>query len=98
MSTVNSALNVQIADGARVGLDELPARGHLVAHEHVKDFISHDRVLELHLQDSPGDRIHGGLPELLRVHLAETFVTLDVDLTAATKLLVLVNDLITLRV
>src|SRR3990172_512597 len=63
-----------------VALDEVLARGHFLAHELRENAVGGHRVLYVDLEhDAPGG-VHGRLPELLRVHLTETLVALDVHL------------------
>src|SRR5262249_62209598 len=72
-------LDIEIADIQRVGFDELPARLDLVTHEGREDVVRLVRVLDLHLQERAAPRIHRGLPELPRVHLAEALVALYLE-------------------
>ena len=60
-----------------MGLDEALARGDTRAHQHVEGPVGLDGILDGHLQDRPRLRIHGRLPELLRVHLAQALVALQ---------------------
>ena len=62
----------------RVRLDELPAQFDLVAHERREHPIRPDGVLDGDAQHAADFRVHGRLPELVRVHLTETLVALDV--------------------
>src|SRR3569833_2813356 len=74
-----SDLHVQIAHELRVRLDELAARLDVVAHECLEDLVGQHRIFHVHLEERARLRIHRRLPELLRVHLAESLVALDVD-------------------
>src|SRR5688572_29369619 len=65
-----------------VALDELPARLHRVAHQGDEDLVGEDGVVDGDLQQRARLRVHRGLPELLRVHLAETLVALHRDALA----------------
>src|SRR3990172_3052879 len=79
VAAVTWALDVQ-AGLVVVALDEVLARGHFLAHELREHAVGGHRVLDVDLEhDAPGG-VHRRLPELLRVHLAQTLVTLDVDL------------------
>ena len=49
----------------------------MVAHERRENLVGGDRVLDAHLHEPAAVGVHRGLPELLRVHFAETLVTLD---------------------
>src|SRR5688500_3162577 len=69
--------DVQILHVLRILLDELPARLDVVAHQRREDLVGFDRVLERHLEDRARLGIHGRLPELVRIHLAQTLVALD---------------------
>src|SRR5262245_44123216 len=69
--------HVQVGDFERVLLDELPARLDLVAHQDGEDRVRRDRVLDAHLEELAGLRVHGRLPELLGVHLPKALVALD---------------------
>ncbi len=51
-------------------------------------------VLHVHLEDRAGLRIHRRLPQLIRVHLAEPLVALDVDAAATQALHGLVSLLV----
>lgn len=70
-------LDIEIHDVLRSGLDESPARRNIFSHEHFKDVISFLGIFDLHFEHLPDRWIHGGLPELVRIHLSETLVSLD---------------------
>src|SRR3989442_725537 len=70
-------LDVQVAHGLGVRLDEAFAWIHFGAHQDVEDLVGLDRVLDLDPQQHAVLRIHGGLPELLGIHLTETLVARD---------------------
>src|SRR5215207_5183141 len=70
--------DIEIADELRVLLDEEASRLDFVAHERLEDLIGHDRVVEIHAEDRACFRVHGCLPQLIRVHLAQTLVALHV--------------------
>src|SRR5690606_10927407 len=72
-----NGLDVEVRDRQRVALDELPPRLDLVAHQRGEDLVRLDRVLDLDLHQPAGLRVDGGLPELLRVHLAQALVALQ---------------------
>src|SRR5262249_4398664 len=74
--------DVEVAHVERVFLDELPPWLHLVAHEGGEDLVGLVRVLDLHLQQRARLGVHRRLPELRRVHLAETLVALDLETLA----------------
>ena len=60
-----------------VALDEQAAGLDLVAHQHGEGLIGLGRVLDVDLLQDAVLRIHGGLPQLLVGHLAQTLVPLD---------------------
>ena len=66
-----------------MALDEGLAGGHFLAHELREDRVGAHGVLNVHAEDGADVRIHRGLPELVRVHLAETLIALDGDAFAA---------------
>src|SRR5690349_4700859 len=78
-TTFLARLNIEVADVQRVRLDELSARLDLVAHEGREDVVRLVGVLDLHLQERAALGIHGRLPELARIHLAEALVALDLE-------------------
>lgn len=57
--------------------DKLAARGNLLAHKHGKSPVGLRRVGQVHLLQHTVLRIHRRFPELLRIHLSKTFVTLE---------------------
>src|SRR5262249_19483701 len=69
--------DVQVSHGKGVLFDELAPRLDQVAHERREDLIRLDAVLDLHLEERARRRVHRRLPQLLRVHLAQTLVPLD---------------------
>src|SRR6476469_5839988 len=71
------ASDVEEADVLRVLLDEAAARLDVLAHQRGERLVRGGRVLEGHLEQRAGLRVHRGLPELLVVHLAEALVALD---------------------
>ena len=60
-------------------LDEFAARAYVVAHEHREDVVGVGSVFKRHLLEEACFGTHGGFPELLGVHFAETFVALGGD-------------------
>src|SRR5579871_912924 len=76
--------NVEVADFLRVLLDKLAPGLDLVAHERPEQQIDIAVAVravraELDLQQRPRLRVHRGLPQLLRVHLGEPLVPLDLE-------------------
>src|SRR5439155_17770879 len=80
-------LNVEVADAPGVSLDEALARRHALTHQHVKHPGRPNGVFYVDLEHGAGGRVHGGFPELVRVHLAETLVALDMHALPAVLLL-----------
>ena len=76
--------------------DKVTARFYLVAHERIEGKINFRRILfiEHNAAQNTAFRVHGGLPELLRIHLSQSFVTLDLIISASD----LIEDLIHLIV
>ena len=70
------ASNVNIACPECVGFDEVTAGFDFVAHEHGEDAVGFDGVVDLDAQEAAHCRVHGGFPELGRVHLTQAFVAL----------------------
>src|SRR6476646_7589896 len=68
--------DVEVGDVQRVGLDEVAARLDDVAHQLGEDVVGVGDLLHLHLQQRADVAVERRLPELLRVHLAETLVAL----------------------
>ena len=69
-------LNIDIPRPQRVLLNEFAPRLDLVAHQHGEHPVGFDRVIDLHPEQAADFRIHGGFPQLRRVHLAQAFVAL----------------------
>src|SRR5438270_13836368 len=63
-------------------LDEPLAGLDIRAHQPVEDVVRLEHVLDVDAEQHPGLRVHGGLPQLYGVHLPETLVALDLDLSA----------------
>ena len=74
-----SALHVEIAHFQRVGLDEVSSGLDLVAHQNGEDFVDPWHIFQFNLQQRPDFWIHRRFPELIRIHFAKTFVTLDTE-------------------
>src|SRR2546423_4637187 len=70
-------LDVQVAHGLCVRLDEALARIDFVTHQDVEDFVRLDRIFDLDPQQHSILWVHCRVPELLRVHLTETLVAGD---------------------
>src|SRR5665647_1265472 len=75
--SIGACLDVKVAHLLRMAGDEVLPRGHVVAHQLLEDLVREHRVLDPDLFQNPGLRVHGGGPELARIHLAEALVPLD---------------------
>src|SRR5205807_8726834 len=69
-------LDIQVHDFLRVFLDVLPARFDGLAHEDREEGVSGRGILDRHLFQDASRGIHRGLPEFIRVHLAQALVAL----------------------
>ena len=67
----------EILDFLGVPLDELPPGLDPIAHERGESVLRVRDVDHGHLQKPAPLWVHGGFPELLRVHFAQTFIALD---------------------
>src|SRR5215468_8115895 len=74
--------DVEVTHVECVLLDELPPRLDLVAHQGGEDLVGLVCILDLDLEQRARLGVHGRLPELRRVHLAETLVALDLEALA----------------
>ena len=72
-----AGLNVQILHFQRVALNEGSSRFDLISHKDRKNLVCLDHILDCNLEKGSLFRVHRGLPELFRVHFAQTFVPLD---------------------
>src|SRR5579864_3391113 len=70
--TVAALSDVQVLHVLGMGLDELLARSHVVPHQDVEDLAGPYGVFDVHPQQDAILGIHGRLPQLLGVHLAQT--------------------------
>jgi len=75
--------DIQVGNLQGIGLDKLPARIHIVTHQAGKDLVCGDGVLDGDLQHTTAFRIHGGFPQLFRVHFAQPLVALEASATAS---------------
>src|SRR4051794_32519475 len=80
--SISDRSDVEVLHVERVRLDELAARLDLIAHERREDLVRGVGIRELYLEQGAGLRVHRGCPELLRVHLTETLVPLNVEALA----------------
>src|SRR5215475_8324783 len=77
-------LDIQILHGQRMFFDELAPGLHFVTHQRRENIVGFDSVFNTHLQEHASLGVHGRFPEMLVVHLPETFVALDVLTLLAT--------------
>ena len=57
---------------------KLAARAHIFTHQHGEDIVGFGGIFNMYLLQHAVFRIHGGFPQLLRVHFTQTFVALGV--------------------
>ena len=87
-----AALRVDVSVGG-VFLDELTTGFDIVTHEHREDLVGLGGILDAHLLQQTVLGIHGRLPQLLGVHLTQTFVALGVEaLVVAVACHILVDE------
>src|SRR5690242_13550030 len=91
------ALHIQIC-AFGVAFDKALARGNLVAHEHVEDFVGFNSFLNRDFEDGAVGGIHSGIPEGFGVHFAKAFVAADLGFFATVGGLVFVDEPVTLFV
>ena len=60
-----------------MSLNEVSARAHVSAHEGVKGPVGLLGIVHGYLFENAPLGVHGGLPELIRIHLAKTLIALD---------------------
>src|SRR6516225_4262288 len=77
------ALHVEIGDAEGVGLDEVPPGLDEIAHQGREGLLGRIGMADLDLQQGSNLGVECGFPQLLRVHLAQTLVTLYVDAAPA---------------
>src|SRR2546430_10980472 len=73
-------LHIQVLDVLGVRLDEVLALLDVRAHEDREQAIGRGGVLDVHPEQRARLRVHRGLPQLLRVHLAEALEPLRLEL------------------
>src|ERR1700744_6683727 len=66
------ASDVEEPDVLGVALDERSPRLDVLTHQHAEQLGGLGRVVQGHLEQHPVGRVHGGFPQLGRVHLTET--------------------------
>ena len=58
-------------------LDKGPPRLHGISHQNREYLVGFDGIIQRHLENGPRLGIHGGVPQLLRIHFSKTFVALE---------------------
>src|SRR5664279_167586 len=76
---IETASDIEVLNLAGFGLDEVLAWLDPLAHEHGEDRIGLGRVVDFGPQKGAALRVHGGVPEVVGVHLAEALEALDGD-------------------
>ena len=76
-NTLFSALYIQLFYFQGMVLNKLPARLDLFTHQGRKDVIGIFCILNIYLEQGSFVRMHGGFPQLLRIHFPQTFVALQ---------------------
>src|SRR5687767_6099943 len=79
----SGASDVEVLHLQRMSLDELTARLDLITHEDAEKLVGTQGVVDAHLAQHASVGVHGGLPQLARVHLAKALVTADAQAAAA---------------
>src|SRR5471032_1787323 len=74
-----TCLHVNIPRPQRIGLNKVPPWLNIITHQRRKDLIRSNRILDLYFQQAAHGGVHGGFPQLFRVHFAQTFVALFGD-------------------
>src|SRR3989304_1981870 len=59
--------DIQVGDLQRIVFDEVTTRFDHIAHQGAEDLVGSDRILDAHLQQATGLRVHRGIPQLLRI-------------------------------
>src|SRR5471032_1184518 len=74
-----TCLHVNIPRPQRIGLNKVPPWLNIITHQRRKDLIRSNRILDLYFQQAAHGGVHGGFPQLFRVHFAQTLVALFGD-------------------
>ena len=82
----------------RVLFNKLASRLHVVSHQHGEDLVSIGGVVDGDLFEQTCLGVHSGLPKLLGVHLAQTFVALRVDVLVLHAAGILVEESLALLI
>src|SRR5450759_805888 len=73
------ASDIEVRYEPCIRLDEQPPRLHFIAHQPREDVVGLYCIMDVDLDKRTTLRIHRCVPELLRIHLAEPLVALDVQ-------------------
>src|SRR5256885_2401051 len=79
--TGRQRLDVQVAHGLGVRLDESLAGIDVGAHQDIEDLVRFDRIFDLDAEQHPVLWVHGRFPQLVGVHFTETLVAGDLRLS-----------------
>ena len=74
-----STSDVDVRGAQRVGLNEVATGLHLVTHQHGEHPVGFNRIFNLHAQEPAHLGVHGGFPQLFRIHLTQALVALSSD-------------------
>src|ERR1700743_2813890 len=69
--------DVEEPDVLGIALDERAPRLDVFTHQHAEQLVGLGRVVHRHLAQHTASRVHRGLPQLGRVHLAQALEALD---------------------
>src|SRR5471032_1665975 len=68
---------IQVRHRQGIAFDEVTARFDRITHQGVEDLVCANGVFDGHAQHATLSWVHGGFPQLIRVHFAQTFVSLN---------------------
>src|SRR6185312_4878313 len=89
-------LEVQVPDLAGLAADEVAPRLDALAHERAEGLVRFAGVAHRDLEQRSRLRVHGGLPELIGVHLAQPLEALHADVLGPSLARELLDCLVTL--
>src|SRR5207302_8706417 len=81
MGNRTTGLDVQVAHGLGVRLDESLAGIDVGAHQDIENLVRLDRIFDLDAEQHPVLWVHGRFPQLVGVHFTETLVASDLRLS-----------------
>ena len=76
---ISCVLRINISRFQSILLDEIAAWFDDIAHQSRENIVGFDGVVNFDLQQRADFRIESGFPKLFRVHLTETFISLDLQ-------------------